>query len=69
MPRRTLVQHRELALVRHFSSANSGHTLFENGKHMTADEAQRLNQIQASFENDDMNARKAYEYLHELNRH
>ena len=54
---------------RHFSSGTSGHNLFENGKNMTADEAQRLNQMQASFMNDDMNARKAYEYFHELNRH
>lgn len=69
-PRRSLVQHRELAMTRQFSSSgSSGQSLFENGKNMTAEEAQRLNQIQASFVSDDMNARKAYEYLHELNRH
>lgn len=57
-------------MIRNFSSTrSSGQTIFENGKNMTADEAQRLNQIQAAFNVDDMNARKAYEWFHELNKH
>ena len=70
MPRRSLAQNRELLMARHFSSARgSGQSILENGKNMTAEEAQRLNQIQAAFVSDEMNARKAYEYLHELNKH
>ena len=36
---------------------------------MTANEAQRLNQIQSAYTSDNMNARKAYEYFHELNKY
>ena len=41
----------------------------EFGLKLTADEAHRLSQFQRSYTSDNTNARRAYEYFHELNKY
>ena len=70
MSSRLVLQQNQMIMARQFSSARAGgQAIFENGKNMTAEDAQRLNYIQSAYINDNMNARKAYEYFHELNKH